>query len=89
MISNAVLFFSLFFPRLSLFVAWLGEAIPLNNIPFWGDFFMALFIPRVLMLIYIYATLGPSSGWFIAHLIFLILAWGSSGVSASASTRRD
>jgi hypothetical protein len=89
MISNALLFFSLFFPRISLFVAWLGEAIPLHNIPFWGDFFMALFIPRVLMLIYIYATLGPSSGWFIAHLIFLILAWGSSTVSVNTSRSRN
>jgi hypothetical protein len=63
----------LFLPRLALFVAWCGSQIPANNIPFLGDFLMAAFLPRVLMLIYIAINLG-TGGWFVAHLVMFILS---------------
>ena len=85
MINEYLLFFSLFFPRISLFFAYVSHAIPVNPVPYWGDVVLAIFVPRVLMIIYIASTLGWDNGWMVAHIIFLILAWGSSGVSASSS----
>jgi hypothetical protein len=75
-IATWFLVLGLFLPRLALFVAWCGNQIPPNNIPFFGDFLMAAFLPRILMLIYIVINLGIG-GWFVAHLcmfIFSILA---------------
>lgn len=68
-----LLFFSLFVPRLSLFIAWLGGGIPVNNVPFFFDLLGAAVFPRMLILYYIwYAELG--TGWFVAHLIALIVS---------------
>jgi hypothetical protein len=64
---------SLFFPRLALLIAWANNQIPPNSIPFVGEFFMTLLIPRILMLIYIATTLG-CGGWFWAHVVAFILA---------------
>lgn len=66
---------SLFLPRIALLIAWLGGNIPANNIPFLGEFFMTLLMPRILMLIYIGTTLGTGSAWFIVHLLVLIFIW--------------
>jgi hypothetical protein len=68
------LILGLFFPRLALLIAYFSNNIPLNNIPFWGDFFMAVLIPRILMLIYIYTNLGNGM-WFWIHLVFCALAY--------------
>lgn len=66
------LFFSLFFPRISLFIAWLCSGIPTNNVPLFFDGLGALIFPRLLIMYYIvYADLG--TGWLIAHIIALII----------------
>lgn len=65
---------TLIFPRTGLLIAWFGHQIPLNNIPFIGDVFMAVFLPRLLMVIYIAINLGTGNGWFWAHLIGFIMA---------------
>jgi hypothetical protein len=66
------LFFSLLFPRLSLFVAWLSGGIPPNNVPLFFDGLGALVFPRMLIMYYIvYADLG--TGWLIAHIIAFIV----------------
>lgn len=83
--ENALLFWSLFFPRFSLLIAYMTSSIPINNVPLGLEFVLTLFVPRVLMLVYVISTLGWDSGWTIAHIIFLILAWGSTGASASSS----
>lgn len=68
-----LLFFSLFFPRLSLFFAWVNNSIPFNNVPFFFDLIGAIVFPRLLIIYYIwYAELG--TGWMVAHIVALILA---------------
>jgi hypothetical protein len=66
------LFFSLFFPRLSLWVAWMNGQVPRNDVPFFVDFCMTILAPRLLILYYIYINAG-FCGWFVAHLIMLFL----------------
>ena len=69
---GAFLFFSLFFPRISLFIAYLAGGIPFNNVPLFFDVLGALIFPRLLIMYYIvYADLG--TGWLIAHIIALII----------------
>ena len=62
----------LIFPRITLFIAWMGGSIPANNIPFIGDLFMAIFVPRVLIIIYIATNMGFCP-WFWIHLAFLAI----------------
>jgi len=69
---GAFLFFSLFFPRISLLIAYLAGGIPFNNVPLFFDVLGALIFPRLLIMYYIvYADLG--TGWLIAHIIALII----------------
>ena len=71
---------SLFLPRICMVIAWLGHSmghfIPatLNIIPV----IVALLIPRVLILYWIYQDQGISI-WFLIHLIGLLVAWGGGG----------
>lgn len=66
------LFFSLLFPRISLFIAWLSGGIPVNNVPFFFDIISAISFPRLLIIYYIwYAELGI--GWMVAHILALII----------------
>lgn len=69
-----LLLFGLFFPRITLWVAWLTASIPPNSVPFWFEFFLTLFLPRALICFYIVTTLGWHSGWLIAHGIAWIIA---------------
>lgn len=71
--SEYLLFFSLFFPRITLFAAYMTGHIPPNMVPFWLEFFTTLFIPRALVIFYIGTILGWKSGWLIAHVIVWIL----------------
>lgn len=66
---------ALFLPRITLLIAWFSGGIPLNDIPFIGDFLLAVFLPRVLILIYIASNLGVSSPWFWIHLVVMLIAW--------------
>ncbi len=75
-----LLFFGLFFPRISLWVAWLNGAIPPNTVPFVFEFFLTLFLPRALICFYIITTLGWNSNWLIAHGIFWFFAFSASVV---------
>jgi hypothetical protein len=71
------LIFSLFFPRIVLlvFVLLYPQLYPANVVPQWGDILLGIFMPRVLILIYIYQNLGADNVWFIAHLVVMILAY--------------
>ncbi len=55
------------------------HAIPLNNIPFIGDALLTVFLPRVLILIYIADNLGTGSIWFWIHLAAAIIVYSGSG----------
>jgi hypothetical protein len=75
---------SLFFPRIALIIAYYSSNIPANTIPFWGDFFMAVFIPRILVVIYIATNIGYGM-WFWIHLIFCIFAYLFSAIRTTNS----
>lgn len=81
---------SLFLPRICMLVAWLQHSmttfIPpvLNIIPV----IVALLIPRVIILYWIYTDQGITI-WFLIHLVALLLAWGSGGHRVTRSRRRE
>lgn len=75
------LIFSLFFPRIVLlvFLFLFPDLYPVNAVPQWADILLGIFMPRVLILIYIYQNLGADNVWFIAHLVVMILAYFGGG----------
>jgi hypothetical protein len=85
-IATWFLLLSLFFPRITLLIAYFTNSIPANNIPFIGDLFMAILVPRVLVLLYIFTNLG-FGGWFIVHLLFLLGAMTVTVKKSSKSKR--
>lgn len=87
--NEYLLFFSLFFPRLTLFVAWMAGGIPPNAVPFWFEFILVLFLPRALICFYIISTLGTSSGWLILHAIAWAIAWMWTTLIQLANSRKS
>lgn len=75
------LIFSLFFPRIVLlaFLFLYPNLYPANSVPQWADILLGIFMPRVLILVYIYQNLGADNVWFIAHLVVMILAYFGGG----------
>jgi hypothetical protein len=73
------LLFSLFFPRIVLLVYFLMERFPHSTIPLWGDLLLGVFVPRILILIFIYQNMGTDNVWFIAHLAVMILTYFTGG----------
>jgi hypothetical protein len=81
------LLFSLLFPRtvLVVFLLFFPKLFPANSVPEWADILLGVFLPRILILIYIYQNLGVNNIWFAAHLLALILVYLGGG---KASRRR-
>jgi hypothetical protein len=73
------LLFSLFFPRITLLAYFLMERFPHDTFPLWVDAVLGIFIPRILILIFIYQNMGTNNIWFIAHLVALILTYFTGG----------
>ena len=79
---------SLFLPRICIAIAWLQHSmtqfIPatVGLIPI----IVALLIPRILILFWIYQDQGIGL-WFLIHAIGLVVAWGGGG-SRVVSRRR-
>jgi hypothetical protein len=82
------LLLSLFFPRIVLLVYFLIERFPQSTIPLWADAVLGIFVPRILILIFIYQNMGYENIWFAAHLIALILTYFTGG-SRSVRWRRN
>jgi hypothetical protein len=84
------LLFSLFFPRITLIAYFLMERFPQNTLPLWADVVLGVFIPRILILIFIYQNMGTNNIWFAAHLIVMILAYfaGSNRTNSWRKRRR-
>ena len=76
-----LLLVGLFFPRLALFVAWLGTGTyPPNTLPDLLNFVSWLFFPRFLMAYYIYIDMGANNLWFWAYLVTGVMGFfGESG----------
>lgn len=64
------------------------ELFPANAVPQWADLLLGIFVPRVLILIYIYQNMGYSNIWFAAHLIVMILAYMGGGGETRRRRRR-
>lgn len=81
---------SLFLPRLCLVVAWFQHAVPayipatVNLI----QIIVALLVPRVLILFWIYQDQGIGL-WFLIHAVALVFAWGGGGTSVVRRRRVD
>ena len=75
------LLFSLFFPRIVMLVFFLiyPQLYPANSVPQVADLLLGIFVPRVLILIYIYQNMGADNIWFVAHLVVMILAYFGGG----------
>lgn len=82
--TTTFLVLTIFFPRIVLLVYYMQGWMPANTLPFWGDAVMVFFIPRVLVLLYIYQNLGVESGWFWLHVVALILCYAGGGTTASS-----
>lgn len=79
---------SLFLPRICILVAWLQHSVPVH-IPASVNLIqiiVALLIPRILILFWIYQDQGIGL-WFLIHAIGLVVAWGGGG-SRVVSRRR-
>lgn len=72
---------SLFIPRIALFVMWLQHQFVIAGLL---PLLAAVLVPRILILVLIYYAQGIS-GWFLIHLLALLLTWGGAG---SYSRRR-
>lgn len=85
------LLFSLFFPRMVMLVYLLlfPDLFPANVVPQWADILLGVFMPRVLILIYIYQNMGYENIWFIAHLVVAVIVYLGSGRKAKNRRRRD
>ena len=82
------LLFSLFFPRITLVVYLLEGWYPHNTVPDWADLLLGVFVPRILILLYIYQNLGYNNIWFVAHLVVMILAYFGGGSETSKRWQR-
>jgi len=82
------LVFSLFLPRIALFLLWLqNELLPfhLHGIV---PLAFAILLPRVLVLYLIYLDQGISL-WFLIHLVAAVLVFGGSGGYHSRRRRNN
>ena len=73
---------SLFLPRICLAIAWLQHSMGVFIPSTVGllQIIVALLIPRILILFFIYQDQGIGI-WFLIHTIALLLAWGGGGSS--------
>jgi hypothetical protein len=82
------LVFSLFLPRISMLLAWIQHSMVHYIPPTVGliPVIVALLIPRLLILFWIYQDQGIGL-WFLIHVIGLLCAWGG-GTHRVYSRRR-
>src|SRR6202161_1827452 len=71
---------SLFLPRICILIAWLQHTMTQYIPPVVGiiPVIVALLIPRLLILFWIYQDQGIGL-WFLIHVIGLLAAWGGGG----------
>lgn len=69
------LLLSLFFPRFILFFWWVTHNLPVHTTPLIANVACSIFLPRILILVWIYDLQGFSP-WFWIHLVALFIAWG-------------
>jgi hypothetical protein len=86
--ENIFLVLSLFVPRITLVLFFFMHSIPYNNVPLIGDAILAIFLPRVLILIYVVENFGTDSPWFWIHLAAAVLTYLFSGKKFSKRRKK-
>lgn len=74
-IATWFLVLGLFLPRVTLVAAFFSHTVPPNNVPFILDVLGAVFLPRVLICIYIAFNMGYNE-WFWLHLVVALVVYG-------------
>lgn len=87
-IGTWFLLLSLILPRFTLFFWWIFGYLPYNTTPFIGDLFASIFVPRILILVWIYDIQGMSS-WFYIHLVTMIVVWGLNILRYATKSNKD
>jgi len=82
------LVFSLFLPRVALFVLWLDGPLAAFRLHGLLPLVVGVLLPRILVLYLIYMDQGISL-WFVIHLLAAVLTWGGSGGYYSRRRRRN
>jgi hypothetical protein len=86
-ITTWFLVLGLFLPRVTLVAAYLTHTIPPNNVPFILDMLGAIFLPRVLICIYIAYNMGYNE-WFWLHLAIALAVYAFSSSKGKKALRR-
>jgi hypothetical protein len=86
-IATWFLVLGLFLPRVTLIAAYLTDSMPPNNVPFILDVLGTVFLPRVLICIYIAANMGYSE-WFWLHLVVALVVYGFSSSKGKKALHR-
>jgi hypothetical protein len=86
-IATWFLVLGLFLPRVTLIAAYLTDSMPPNNVPFILDVVGAVFLPRVLICIYIAFNMGYNE-WFWLHLVVALIVYGFSSSKGKKALRR-
>lgn len=58
-----------------VYLVMFPQLFPANTVPQWADLVLGIFVPRILILIYIYQNLGYNNIWFVIHLVVMVLAY--------------
>ena len=84
------LILSLFLPRICILIAWLQHSMVRYIPPVVGliPVIVALLIPRILILYWIYLDQGLGI-WFLIHLVAALMVWGGSGGYHTRRRRSD
>ena len=82
------LVFSLFLPRIALFLLWLDSGLAGFHLHGIVPLVFAILLPRVLVLFLIYLDQGIGL-WFLIHLVAALMVWGGSGGYHSRRLRRS
>ncbi len=61
---------------------------PTNTVPDLAAILLGIFMPRVLILIYIYQNMGYNNIWFAAHLVVMVLVYFGGGRQTARRRRR-
>jgi hypothetical protein len=81
------LVFALFLPRVTLLVFWLENGVAPLHLSGWLPVFVAVVLPRALVMYLIYQDQGISA-WFVVHAIVALVVWGASGSATSRKSGR-
>ena len=79
-VTTTVNIFGIFFPRLTLWIAWMKGYIPANDMPFAGEVLLTVLVPNVLLAIYNFSC--GQTVWGIAHLLCFIIRLGGESSKA-------